>query len=418
MAEPDRRSSLVPAGRASLAPAADAIALAAKETIEHKSAAALGALVFDLVSRQGDSRTLFTGKELVERRAEEHGVGEKDAQTSVGNLLGVLERGPESEAERHLVSVMALRGLRDRLRKLEGAEREQAVDRFVRHADFFELSSPISLYAAMEPTLGDDEKALVVKELAQVIVDEGSGERGRTGAARAKNAARLSALGRSSHPAARTALATIEGTQGLDRGTRALARELLGAVGGGAVVRGRLERPRSAPWARALAFVTGFALLVGLFRGLLALIGARREVTLSLESAGLRIDERTVAFGRVLRETSSSLTLTGIRSFAKETRWPRAHLYVGAIALGVGVLVGGTWIFDGARGGDLGLLAIGAAVLVSGALLDLVLDVIVPMREGTTSIEIATDRARRIRIGAAPAADAERMIELLRQRVR
>ena len=122
MADAASRTSLLP-GRTSLVPGADAIALAAKEMREHPSAAALGALVFDVVSRQGEARTLFSGKEFVERRAEEHGVTPKTAETSVGDLLAVLERGAESDAERHLLSVFALRGLRDRLREVEGAER-------------------------------------------------------------------------------------------------------------------------------------------------------------------------------------------------------------------------------------------------------------------------------------------------------
>ena len=339
MADAVSRSSPL-SGRTSLPPAADAIAQAAKEMREHPSAAELGALVFDLICRQGEARTLFSGKEFVERRADEHAVTPKSAETSVGNLLAVLERGTESDAERHVIAAFALRGLRDRLRAVEDDERASVLQRFIRHADFFELCSPLSLLSAIESTLGDEAKGPLFRELAQRVVDEGSGERGRTGATRARNAARLSALGRSAHPDAREALALVEGTRAVDRGTRALARELLGEVGGAGSVRGRIERPRSSALARALALVTGVALVSWLGRGVLALIGARREATLSLEGAGLRVEERTVAFGRVLRETSSSFTLAAVRTFAKETRWPRAHLYVGAIALGAGVLVG------------------------------------------------------------------------------
>lgn len=398
-------------------PPPDPVEHAAKEVREHPDAGALAALVFDVVSRQAEARTLFSGQEFVARRAEEHGVSAERAQTGSGSLLSILERGPETEGERHLLGCFAVRGLRDRLRTLEGEERTAAVQRFVRHADFFELATPISLYAVADAVLGDEEKASLAAELAQRIVDDGSGERGRTGAARARNVARLSMLARSQDPKVREALRLVEGTSAVDPATRAVARELVGETGGGGRLAGRLERPQSSGPVRALALLSGVALLGWLGRGLLALIGARREATLSLEGAGLRVEERTVAFGRVLRQTSSSFTIAAVRTFAKETRWPRAHLYVGAIALGAGVIVGGTWVFDGVRGGDLGLLATGAAVCASGAALDLLLDVIVPMRAGRTAVEVVLDQGRRLRIGGIPAADADRVVELLRQRV-
>jgi hypothetical protein len=391
------------------------------------AAAKVGALAFELVSRQAEGRLLFSGKEYVERKASEHGVVRADAATSAGNVLTILERGAENDAERTLLAVATVHGLSS---ALEGADDEGArtalIARFVRHVDYLELGTPISIWSVLPETLAPRFRPALHAELAQRIVDDGSGERGRAPAARARNAGRLSALARwaDTEPSARKALDDVIHTRSLDAPTLALASALLPEGGtrpstaAATELKGLLERPRSSGIVRGLMLITGLALGGWLLRGLLALIGARREVDLRIATTGIELEERTRAFGRVLRQTHSAFTFAGLRSVVREVRYPRLHLYAGAIALAAGVLVGGTWIFDGVRGGDFRLAATGAALVLGGAVLDLLLDVVVPARRGRVVVEVAAERGRRIRVGDLPLEAADAFVGALRQRMR
>lgn len=416
-----------PMTRTSNAPDAPRSPTAIVEAFVALSAAPeIGALAFELVSRQAEGRLLFSGKEYVERKANEHHVTRSDTATSAGNVIAILERGAENDAERTLLAVAMVRGLSA---ALDGAENDEArhalVTRFVRHVDFLELGTPISVWSVLPETLDAAHRPLVHAELAQRVVDDGSGERGRAPAARARNAARLSALSRwaDAEPSAKKALDDVIHTRSLDAATVALASALAPAgtvrpTSASSELKGLLERPRTSAWVRGLMLVTGLALLGWLLRGLLALIGARREVDLRIAPTGIELEERTRAFGRVLRQTQSAFTFAGVRSVVREVRYPRLHLYAGAIALAVGVLVGGTWIFDGVRGGDFRLAATGAALVLGGAALDLLLDVVVPARRGRVVVELAAERGRRIRIGDLPLEAADAFVGALRQRMR
>lgn len=392
----------------------------ATELDRHEHGAALGALAYDVLGRQAEGRLLFAGKEFVERKAEEHGVRADDAKTTAGNLLTVLTRGAESDAERTLVGVAAARGFSRAFEAADEETRGALVSRYVRHLDFLELATPLSPVSAM-PALSELAQAAVHRELAQRVVDDGSGERGRAAESRGKNAARLTALADSDAPSAREALASVLATRGLDPSLVALGASLApGAApaGSAAPLLGRLEQPRAGSFARGLMLVTGLALLGWALRGLLALIGARREVDLRITGTGLELEERTRAFGRVLRQTQSAFTFAGLKSVMREVRYPRLHLYAGAIALAVGVLVGGTWIFDGIRGGDFLLASVGAGLMLAGALLDLVLDLVVPAQQGKVVVEVAAERGRRIRVGGLLLSDADAFVGALRQRMK
>jgi hypothetical protein len=381
----------------------------------------LEALAFDVVSRQAEGRLLFAGKEYVERRAEEHGVKADDAKTSAGNPFAVLSRGAETEGERTLVSALAARGFSRAFSAEAEDGRGALVSRFVRHLDFLELCTPLSILPLLGICLSPEALGAVHREIAQRVVDDGSGERGKSPQNRAKNAARLAALAASDTESARSAMASVLATRGLDPALSAYAAALApGTLPAGttAPLLGLLERRRRSSTARALMLVTGLALVGWALKGLLALIGARREVDLRITPGGLELEERTRAFGRVLRQTRSAFTFAGLQSVMREVRYPRLHLYAGAIALAIGVLSGGTWIFDGIRGGDFVLASVGAGVMLAGAVLDLVLDVVVPAHQGRVVVEVTAERGRRIRVGGLALAEADAFVIALRQRMK
>jgi hypothetical protein len=381
----------------------------------------MAALAFDVLSRQAEGRLLFAGTEYVERRAEEHHLKPDEARTSAGNLVVVLGRGAETDAERTLLAVAAVRGFGRAWTAADAASRAALVTRFVRHLDFLELATPLSLVAALDVGLEPDPLDAVQREIAQRIVDEGSGERARSPQARARNAARLSALAGSASDSARRALASVLSTRGLEPALQALGTALVPALAVGpedAVLDGVRARPRRSPLVDAARLLTGIALVGWALRGLLALVGARREVCLRLSGPGLEIEERTRAFGRVLRSRRTTFAFAGIRSVEREVRYPRLHLYVGAIALALGVLVGGIWIFDGVRGGDFVLAAIGAALLLGGAVFDLTLDVLVPAQRGRVTLEVSAERGQHVRVAGLDLTSADAFALSLRQRLK
>ena len=55
---------------------------------------ALGALALDVLSRQGEARLLFAGREFVDARAKEHGVDDASAKLGGLDVLALLREGP------------------------------------------------------------------------------------------------------------------------------------------------------------------------------------------------------------------------------------------------------------------------------------------------------------------------------------
>lgn len=82
------------------------------------------------------------------------------------------------------------------------------------------------------------------------------------------------------------------------------------------------------------------------------------------------------AVGREVRSARATYPLRSVRAASREVRYPRAHLLVGAVALGASLLVGGLWVAEGVRTGETYLLMAGGALIVGGALLDLLLGVL------------------------------------------
>ena len=388
----------------------------AKDARAHASKESLGALALDVLSRQAEARILFTGREFVDKRATDHGVTHESAATPRGNLRAILERGAETDAERALVASFALIGLDARFAKASEEDRHALVDRFAREVDWLEAATPYAIWVLVDRVASAALAAAFWDEVAQSVVDE-AGERGRVASVRGRNAARIAALATSSSDAAKASLEKISASR-LDPVTRGIAL----AISGGtrmsdptlARVTGTLRTARSRGVLRVLMLVTGIAFVTWTIRLTLRLAGVRREAELAVAGSELDVRERRFAFGRPVRERRERVALSSILAAGREVRYPTMHLYVGAIALACGVLVGGTWIFEGARSGELVLLTIGASLLLGGALLDLALDILVPASRGRVSIELALHRGRVVRVDDVSLEDADRFLEALR----
>jgi hypothetical protein len=392
----------------------DSVRRIASEVASHPAKDALGSLAYDVLSRQAEGRVLFAGREHVEKKAAEHDVRREQAVTESGNLVGILERGPENDLERALVVGFAVHGLGARLAGAAPEDVSSIALRFVGHADWLELATAYSVLPFVDPILGGAAQH-VWREVAQAIVDDATGPAGAAPAARARNAARLSALAASRSEAARTGLRAVADTGAIDGPTRALAIALAGGASEkGASVRGRVGRPARGTPVAVLRLVTGWALLAWLGRGIARLLGARHEAELALGERGLEVREERFLLGRKVADAVSVVAPGSIALVAREVRYPSLHLLVGAIALSAGLLIGGLALFDGARSGEMTLVLLGAALALGGALLDLALDVLVPGTRGRVTVELAVHRGRVVRVTRIPLDEADRFLASVR----
>jgi hypothetical protein len=405
-------------GQRTSGPPDDVLALerAAKEARGHREQKTLAALALDVLSRQAEAHVLFAGREFVQKRAAEHGVSRDDAGTTAGNFVGILERGAETDAERALVVAFAILGLDARFDAASAEERTTLVDRFARHVDWLEAATPYSVWSLFDRVASPELAAAFWSEVAQSVVDE-SGERGRGPISRGRNAARIAAMAGASSEAAKKALAQV-GESRLDPVTHGVFEAISGTSGTGggtrARITGRQDRSPRRGFLRWLSLLSGLALLGWALRGIGKLAGVRGEAELSLDGGSIEIHERRFAFGRQVTERKDTVVVASIVAAGREVRYPQLHLYVGAIALAIGVLTGGTWIFEGARSGELVLLSIGAGLLLAGATLDLVLDVLVPASRKRVALELALHRGRTLRVAGVTIEEADRFLEALR----
>ena len=403
--------------RSSRPPEEDAaIEKIAAEARAHSERGKLGALALDVISRQAEARVLFAGREFVDKRATEHDVTRDVAATSAGNLRTILERGPETDAERILVVAFALVGLDARFVKASAEERVTLVDRFARHVDWLEAATPYVVWALVDRIVSEPLAIAFWDEVAQSVVDD-AGDRGRSASARGRNTARIAAMTMAGSKAASEALEKIRASR-VDDVTRGVLDVFTGKasspVAGRASLHGRMRSRRGVGALRWVAMITGYAIVAWVARGIGNLAGIRREADLALDGSDIQVRERRFAFGRQIRERNDRISLASVVSMRREVRYPSLQLYVGAIALALGILVGGTWIFEGARSGELVLLSIGAGLLLGGAILDLALDVLVPATRGRVSLELALHRGRVLRVDQVDLAAADRFLDAIK----
>jgi len=378
----------------------------------------LAALAYEVLSSQAEGRTLLAGATRAKRQAEEHGVDHEGAETAAGNLLTILERGAKTPVERALVTVFAAKGLD--LALADDAEESRAlVFRFVRHADWLEVSGDYSVYGALDAVLAEESAALVWAELAQRVVDEAAGRDGGRPEVRARNAARMSALTLSSSEAAKDGLREIVRSSALDEPTRLLASTLAGdGLDEGPTVQprvsGRLGRAPGRGGIEILRWISGWAVAAWVVRGLGFLCGLRTSADLRLSEGSVEVHTQLSLFGRVLQEGRDTWRVDALEGAGRRVRYPSLHLLAGATALSAGVLFGSLVLFDGVRSGELILILLAAVLVLAGAGLDLALDVFVPARKGHVVMDLATRGKGPLRVTSVPLDEADAFLRALR----
>ncbi len=389
------------------------------ERQELGTGARLVALAHDVVARQCESETLISGEPYVQARAQEHGVERDQAQTPLGNVLAILERGPENNHEWSLVAALFVAGVGRRAAELEDeGERHSFVRKVAGFCIWLELGTPHRVVPLWSRLLDDDLCEQLYGALGAAVLDED--RELPEPAARGRNAVRVSVLGEADGAAPREALDRVAAAA-RDPFSRTLAMLALGRLspeGGSAEQRieGRLGRFPAGVVRSTLRWVSGWALVSWALRLLGSILGLRRSAEVELRGQSLTIKRRVSLLGRPVRSSEHTHRLSELHSARRAARYPFVHLLIGVTCFSSGLVLGGLFLFDGARAGDLTLLLLAAALSLGGAGLDLALDVLVPARHGKVALDLDVGRARTRVVGVDQGA-ADRLLQALASRL-
>lgn len=380
----------------------------------------LSLLAWGVLARQAEGRTLFAGKEHVATLAEAHGVRREDADVSGQNLLTILERGPKGPGEHALVAAFYVDGMGRTLASATHDDRAALCERFIHHADWLEVATPYVVYAFVDALVGEAERQAIWAALGRAVLEEAEASGPPRHDARARNAARVSALAASESASAREALGRIA-READDLVVRRLATELGGDAGGDADATRLSGRPGVAARSTAATvarLVTGLAALTWALRLVGNLVGIRREADMELVPGGLVVRSRLSLLGRIVREREERFTMAALAGVAREVRYPMVHLVVGLISLSAGILLGGLLAFDAIVTGETILLLLAAVLVFVGGALDLALDMFLPARAGRVSVDLSLLPGRRFRLERVPVETVDAFLATLKQKSR
>ncbi len=401
------------------APSAPELERAASVAPALAQADKLASLVYELLGRQAEGRSLFSGEKFIAGRAEEHGVEREAAETPLGDVLAMLERGPESAMQWALLSALYVRGFAQAVQARPG-ERKALCAKLAQHCDWFELDSPYRVLALIETLLEPELAGEVHAAIAELVLRDGAASESVDAALRARNAGRIAALGVARTAAARTGLERIEASA-RDPFSSALAAVALGRAPRmpepSCRVRGRAGAFPHGPGVALLFWISGLALLRWVSRLLLGALGYRRDVEVELCGDAVRLRTTAHLLGRELHSAEQVHPIAKMQFARRATRYPGLYLGLGAFCFALGVFGGGVFAFDGLRLGDGTLLWISSLLLLAGVGLDLALDVLVPGKHGRVALDLALEREQRVRIVDVPLADADALLAALSRRI-
>jgi hypothetical protein len=388
------------------------------EVRTHEHAERIAAFCFDVLSAQAEGRALYAGKRLMRVRASNHRLSRTQAECSVGNVLSILERGPERAAEWTLIGAFAVRGLDQKFAESSAAERRELMERFARHADWLELSTPYAPYRFVPALVSEAGQDALVEVLEGFVLAPADGP--SIAAHRARAVLRLHVLSNLDRPATAQALARIAESDA-DPWVRALAGHALGGdrppVSDDLELRGVWGRVPKLSVARVLQYVTGVTLLSALMRFLAYAFGLERSARVKLEPAAVHVHSEVKLFGRTLRVSDASYALRDVECALREVSMPTFQVLAGALALVLGVVLGTVWVSDALARGDSELLAVGATALAVGAGLDLLFAGWGRLRRDRAGFELYVDREPVATLRKVDPERAQRLVEqIARQR--
>lgn len=387
------------------------------EVRNHPNGSRIAAYCFDVLSGQAEGRALYAGRRMMRARASNHRLSQADTDCSYGNVLEILERGPERSAEWALISAFAVRGLEEKLSESSAGERREVVERFARHADWLELSTSYAPYRFVPELLSEASRDTLVEAIEAFVLAPADGP--SNAAHRARAVLRLHVLSMLDRPGAQDAFARIVENHP-DPWLRALAENAFGSRPLTALdaqeVRGAWGKLPRLSVLRVLQYVSGWTLLTAAGRFLAFGLGLERFARVRLETNAVHVHRETRLFGRTVRVSDASYALKDIECATREVSMPTFQVLFGAVALVVGVVCGVMWMSDGLVRGDHELFLTGVIALVAGAGLDLLLAGWGSLRHNRAGFEMFVDNECVVALRRVDPERAQRMVRQIAAR--
>ena len=326
-------------------------------------------------------------------------VTQEDANTSLGNVRAVLERGIENPDEQNLLGALLAIGVARAL-----PESSEALQAMTANLIWLAAHTPCSALEFLDDALGE-RSGVVWEAVARVARAPGlsSPDFGNTEALVA-----AAALCRSeSEVAHRARLHLAQNTS--DPVLRAL-------LSSGSITTELSGELRSAPLGPVATTLLALTLLLFIGRGLSLVarlaLAYRRPATLRIGPQGLELRHRIELMGRVLRERATLVPLSNLSRVTREVRFARVGLYAGLCALVIGTYFGVGLIVDGVRvpGGSPPLLGMAVTCIIVGLGLDFLLSTAADSARGKCRIVIVPQTGRRLCVGALDPIRADAML--------
>ncbi len=375
-----------------------------EELANHPRVDALAKLVHALAFSAYDERRGELDEGLADA-ADRLGVDEASAETSHGNVLRALKKGPTATGpERLVLGELLARGVA--LSPPQGDAWERVVLALAHVASV----TGVDALAKLDGALGD-KSAHVWREAARLLEKQAMAPSALL--SRPSEIVLAAALGASLDGAAASARATLRGSLRDPLLSTLLARAEERAAAEPLVLSAEVVRRPRGPI--ALFFLTVTLLLPVV--ALLSLLGRyafhfRRPAELRVSGEGVTVESRFQLLGKTLRETKQFIPRAGLARIAREVRYPRLATYVGIGTLLVGSYVGLRLVIDGARAGAPEFLGIGLAILVVALVVDYGLTRLPPAK-GRCQLLLEAKKGRPVTLAVVDPALADRALSLI-----
>jgi hypothetical protein len=328
-------------------------------------------------------------------------------QTTLGDALAALERGPQGRREQVLLGALLARAVAGAPPAGVEAENKMASELL-----WLAAHGGIDAFPSLDVALGAKAAGLwgALCDLLRRI------DRAREASLdRADAAVGALALRNSGSPEAQAAARKLAD----EVEDPALAELLRGGAGGkveqeAMTLAGELQPAPRSPWLVALTALTGWMLLEGIARLVArAALQRRQPAVLELNREGLRLRARTEMLGRVLREVEHVVPIDGLSVASREVRFPRLVLYAGLLALALGSYLGASLLGDGIKAASPSLLGQGALLLALGIAIELGTAALFPGARGRCRVILIPKKGRSLCLGDVDADAAQRALASL-----
>ena len=362
---------------------------------------------------------MFTSEDsgFTERVAQEAEVEQKELPQLFTKALAALENGPKSQQEANLAGALLALGIQGRLEAAGSPEALRSViDGFIDQLDWLSATSTFSPYLALtsilEPQLREDFWKAVASSFSRDAQAAADGEAVNEAGKHLLLLSRASSLSHmpellkpnvsdslkadlESGELKRVALAALAGVDDLDvdrssiPGIEDTVSSRATAAARAPKLDGLLEPRQWGLIATTLAAITGVLLVRWLLKlGARYLLGLRHEGSINLRPTTLVVDGELHLLGKVVREQHATRSLNALEYATVENRFRYLHLIIGAAALVIGAALGINFLVEGAVASYPPLALFGVAVIASGILLDVALELLIPNKQGVSTLTL------------------------------